>query len=57
MRLYSALKSASGGRRMIDLRTVALEKNHRPVRAGCRCDGEVVRPKEPNWTAWANEIA
>ena len=20
------------------------------------CDGEVVRPKEPNWTAWANEI-
>ncbi|MCV5387978.1 helix-turn-helix domain-containing protein, partial [Escherichia coli] len=19
------------------------------------CDGEVVRPKEPNWTAWANE--
>ncbi|MCL3951164.1 helix-turn-helix domain-containing protein, partial [Escherichia coli] len=20
------------------------------------CDGEVIRPKEPNWTAWANEI-
>lgn len=19
-------------------------------------DGEVVRPKEPNWTAWANEV-
>lgn len=35
---------------------MALEKIIALYEQAAECDGEVVRPKEPNWTAWANEI-
>lgn len=35
---------------------MALEKIIALYEHAAECDGEVVRPKEPNWTAWANEI-
>ncbi len=57
MRLYSALKSASGGTQ--DDLTCAQwlwKKIIALYEQAAECDGEVVRPKEPNWTAWANEI-
>lgn len=35
---------------------MALEKIIALYEQAAECDGEVVRPKEPNWTARANEI-
>ncbi len=50
-------KNASGEVRKFGVRTVDLGTNRESLRAGGRYDGEITRPKEPNWTAWANDFA
>lgn len=45
-----------GNARRFDLCSVDLEKIIALYEQAAESDGELVRPKEPNWTAWANEI-
>ncbi len=39
------------------MRTVDLGANRESLRKQAASDdGEITRPKEPNWTAWANDV-
>ncbi|AXF75504.1 helix-turn-helix domain-containing protein [Erwinia tracheiphila] len=54
--VYSAKKRQWGGRDDLTCAEFIWGKIIVMYERAAETDGEVVRPKEPNWTAWANEV-
>ncbi len=54
--VYSAAKRQWGGQDDLTCAQFIWGKIISMYELAAESDGEVVRPKEPNWTAWANEV-